>query len=52
MIAYCFFFHNVEGIVGVEIDDDTVDNDDDDCLQREHLNSSFFLTLVKPTQTR
>jgi hypothetical protein len=45
-----FWFYNVKGIVGVEIEDDTVDIDD--CLHRVHLNSSFFLTLVKPTQTR
>ncbi len=45
-----FFVYDVKGIVGVEIDDDTVDSDD--CLQRVHLNSSFFFTLVKPTQTR
>jgi hypothetical protein len=45
-----FWFYNVKGIVGVEIDDDTVDIDD--CLHCAHLNSSFFLTLVSPTQTR
>ena len=43
-------FYNVKGIVGVDIEFVTVDIDD--CLQRVHLNSSFFLTLVKPTQTR
>ncbi len=47
---FSFFFYNVNDIVGVEVEDDTVDNDD--CLHRAHLNSSFFLTLVKPTQTR
>jgi hypothetical protein len=45
-----WFFYNVKGIVGVEIEDDTVDRED--CLHRVHLNSSFFFTLVKPTQTR
>jgi hypothetical protein len=44
-----FRFYVTE-IVGVEVEDATVDNDD--CLHFTHLNSSFFFTLVKPTQTR
>jgi hypothetical protein len=37
-------------VLGVDIVGDIVDNDA--CLHRAHLNSSFFLTLVRPTQTR
>ena len=40
----------------VVVDEEDVDTDgiivDDDCLHRAHLNSSFFFTLVKPTQAR
>ena len=52
-MKYSFFYKttdDVEGIVGFEVDDDTVDVDN--CLHCAHLNSSFFFTLVKPTQTR
>ena len=40
----------VRGAVGMDGDEETAVIDD--CLHLVHLNSSFFFTLVKPTQTR
>lgn len=45
-----FYSEIVVEIDGVEFEDDKIL--EEFCLHRTHLNSSFFLTLVKPTQTK